>query len=139
MPREKRKSVTAEQTAAARSWAQQLGDDELLCRDLGHIWHPDSASFDSRARAFKQTLRCDRCTTLRRRMLSRDGAILASSYIYPQRYLAPKGLGPYDSGVRSTLRLASINRVINAAAEAAKRNSGVVTDITNAASARKSK
>ena len=138
MPRERRKSVTAEQTAAARSWAQQLGDDELLCRDLGHVWHPDSASFDNRQRAFKQTLRCDRCTTLRRRMLSKTGEILASSYVYPRRYLAPKGLGPYDTGVRSTLRLASITRVINAAAEAAKKSS-VVTEITSAASARNSK
>jgi len=76
---------------------------------------------------------------LRKRLLSKTGEILASSYTYPTRYLAPKGLGPYDSGVRSTLRLASITRVIDAAAEAAKKNSNVVTDITRATSARNSK
>ena len=132
MPRGKQaKSVVQEQTAAASSWAQRLGDDELLCRDLGHVWHPDNASFDQRMRAYKQVLRCPRCTTERRRMLSRSGEILASSYKYPARYLAPKGLGPYDTTVRSTLRLASINRVIMAAAEAAKKNGNVVVEITS--------
>lgn len=132
----RRRKGTSLQSAAVQSWAQKIGNEELLCRDLGHVWHPDTARFDQRQHAFQQTLLCPRCTTLRRRVLGENGEILRSSYTYPRTYLAPKGVGSYDSGVRSVLRLASITRVINEAAEAARRNASVVTDIANA---RKSK
>jgi hypothetical protein len=127
----KRKKDPPQQSPEARAWAQQISDEDLLCRDLGHVWHPDTARFDQRQRAFHQTLRCDRCGTLRRRVLDRNGGIMGSSYTYQPTYLAPKGLGPYDAAVRSVLRLASITRVLSEAAQAAQKTA-VVTDITNA-------
>jgi len=112
-------------------WAQHLGDNELLCRDLGHTWQPHAAGFNKRTQSYHQALRCGRCTTIRTRLLSRTGEILASSYQYPDNYLVPAGIGRVDASFRGELRVLSINRIIDAASRAAAESNTTVTNITS--------
>jgi hypothetical protein len=113
-------------------WAQKLGDNELFCRDLGHVWASHNASENERKRIFTQALRCPRCGTIRTRMISSiSGEILASHYTYPQTYLAPTGVGRMSAGVRGELRVSSIRRVIEAAQSAAAKTAALSTNVVS--------
>lgn len=113
-------------------WAQKLGDNELFCRDLGHVWASHNASENERKRIFTQALRCPRCGTIRTRMISSiSGEILASHYTYPENYLAPSGVGRLTAGVRGELRVSSIRRVIDAAQAAAAKTAALSTNVVN--------
>lgn len=105
-------------------WAQTLADNYLLCRDIGHTWMPHEASYDPKLRLYTQTLRCPRCTTVRRRALSRSGEIMGSSYTYPETYRAPHGSGVTTAPVRAELRVFSLTRLL----DAAKAANAVVND-----------
>jgi hypothetical protein len=99
------------------SWAQQLDDNKLLCRDLGHSWRPTTAQYDSKQRIFTQAFRCARCETLRQRTLSQHGDILAAAYRYSTGYVAPKGSGSLSASARSSLRLISVGRLLQVQAD----------------------
>jgi hypothetical protein len=92
-------------------WAGELTDSHLLCRDIGHSWRPAHAGIGEGG-AWERVLRCQRCRTERQQTVQRDGAVYGNSYSYPVGYLAPKGLGAYDSDARSSLRLASLQRLV---------------------------
>lgn len=95
------------------SWAKDLPDTFLLCRDLGHVWGPHLARWDAKLKVFDQTLRCSRCLTERRRTLSARGHPIVGHYAYPKTYLAPKGVGGLGPVERDSIRLASITRLID--------------------------
>lgn len=121
----------AKQVVGSSVWAQQIGDNELHCRDLGHNWQPNTASENTRKHTLTQSLRCPRCTTIRNRVVSaHSGEVLATNYIYPQTYLAPRGVG-WTADVRGTLRVASIRRVIEAAQEAASKTAALSTNVVD--------
>jgi hypothetical protein len=121
----------AKQMTGSSVWAQQIGDNELHCRDLGHNWQPNTASENARKHLLTQSLRCPRCTTIRNRVVSAySGEVLRTNYIYPQTYLAPRGVG-WSADVRGTLRVASIRRVIEAAQEAASKTAALSTNVVD--------
>ena len=117
--------ATSNRPTTMSKWAQALPDNDLLCRDIGHTWMPFEASFDPKTKVYKQALRCPRCTTIRRRALSRNGEILGSSYTYPETYRAPHGLGVTTAPVRAEIRVFSLTRLLNAA----KAVAAVVRDV----------
>ncbi len=113
-------------------WAQKLGDNELFCRDLGHVWASLKANENSRKRVFIQTLQCPRCLTQRIRVIHvTTGEILATNYIYQPTYLVPNGIGRLSAGVRGELRVTSIRRVIEAAQEAATKTAALSTNVVS--------
>src|SRR4029077_11579261 len=88
----RRAGKPAAQAAGSTVWAQKLGDNELFCRDLGHVWASLRADENQRKRIFLQTLLCGRCMTLRTRMISSvSGEILSTHYTYQPTYLVPHG------------------------------------------------
>lgn len=78
----------------------------LDCRDYGHTWKPFDAWRVARG-AVEQRLRCTSCGTVRRRLLTRTGDIMASGYIYPDGYLIA-GLGRLTGSDRGRVRLATL-------------------------------
>lgn len=113
-------------------WAQQISDEELHCRDLGHNWVDHAASEDTRKRTLIQVLRCPRCTTVRTRMIAAwSGEVLATNYKYPKTYCAPKGVGRLDASVRGTLRVTKIRRVLDAARDAASKSAALATNVVS--------
>src|SRR6185312_8352007 len=78
----------------------------LACRDYGHTWKPFDAWRVARG-AVEQRLRCPSCNTVRRRLLSRTGDVLAVGYLYPDGYLIA-GLGRLTGTDRNRIRLATL-------------------------------
>lgn len=78
----------------------------LDCRDYGHNWRPFDAWRVARG-AVEQRLRCQSCGTVRRRLLSRQGDVLAVGYVYPEGYLIA-GLGRLTGSDRGRVRLATL-------------------------------
>ena len=118
-------------TTGSSVWAQQIGDNELHCRDLGHNWQPLKAGEDVRKHTLAQSLRCPRCGTVRNRVVSAyTGEVLATNYVYQQAYIAPTGI-KWNAEVRGTMRVTSIRRVIEAAQEAASKTAALSTNVVS--------
>lgn len=103
------------------TWARELSDAALLCRDVGHYWRPFTASFDKASRSYDRVLRCGRCKTERHQLLDSSGHPVKGHYVYPEGYLAPVGTGRLIGGERDTLRLESVVRLIGGGDEMATR------------------
>jgi hypothetical protein len=84
----------------------------LECRDWGHSWRPFTASYNAKERHYVQSLQCNRCGTVRDRLLGPRGQLLGNSYEYADGYLMPSGIGHLSSTDRDGIRLRSINHVI---------------------------
>lgn len=95
-----------------KAWADDLPDTFIACRDMGHTWRPFRAWYDPEERGYQRVLRCGRCKTERRQLISESGAILTGGYDYPEGYTAPAGTGRIDGEGRAALRLESTLRVI---------------------------
>ena len=93
----------------AFTYAADLPDNYLACRDYGHQWLPYTASWSGELLCWEQTLRCGRCTTTRVRRLARTGAILGGHYAYPDGYLHEHG-GRLSTADRDLLRLETLAR-----------------------------
>lgn len=107
-------------------WAEDLPDDFLMCRDLGHVWRSYTARLTGES-TYERTMQCERCDTLRHQECSASGAVLGNSYSYESGYLAPRNSGRLTSADRDGLRLSSLMRVIehqHHVDELAKRRKG---------------
>jgi len=82
--------ATGQDTAevSADTFAAQLGDKFLHCRELGHNWQPHSAEYDRASRTYDRIIRCRTCRTVRHQLLDSTGAVLSNGYRYPDGYLA---------------------------------------------------
>lgn len=81
-----------------------IPDDFMECRDVGHSWKPFDGGCDKRKRLYHRTHRCRGCRTYRTQILSWKGEILTSSYTYAKDYLF-KGSGRYDQELRGKVRV----------------------------------
>lgn len=98
---------------AVRAWAEDLPDAFIMCRDMGHTWRPYRASWNPQERGYDRVLRCGRCKTERKQLISESGLIERGSYDYPDGYSAPAGTGHIDGNGRGALRLESTLRLIS--------------------------
>jgi len=94
------------------TWARELTDAALLCRDVGHYWRPFTASWERESRSYYRVLRCGRCKTERHQLLDSRGHPVKGHYVYPDRYLAPPGTGRLVGDERDALRLESVVRLM---------------------------
>lgn len=88
-----------------QSWAADMPEAFLACRDLGHTWRPLTARYDPDVNSYARTLRCSRCRTTRSQTLSLSGLILGNQYEYPDGYQVPAGSGRIDQQGRGIIRL----------------------------------
>lgn len=100
------------------AFAQDLPEEFLLCREMGHRWLPhDAEQHDDDS--FTRVLRCPRCKTRKVQDISARGAIVRTQYRHPDGYLH-EGMGRIVGDGRGVLRLESIKRTITKV-EALKR------------------
>ncbi len=98
------------------SWAHDLSDAFLLCREIGHNWRPWAAQWVPHEQCYERVLRCTRCRTERQQVLSNRGAIVTSGYAYPDGYQI-QGMGRITGEGRDSLRLESLVRIVGEQAE----------------------
>lgn len=115
------------------AFAAELPEKFLLCRELGHLWRPYDAHWDTEHNCYVRVLRCTRCYTRRHQNLSSLGGVLASHYEYVDGYQS-KGLGRIEKEGRDRLRLESITRTIasNGKKATGGRSSGQVATLSPA-------
>lgn len=104
-------SVEAD-TGVTASWARELTDAYLLCRDIGHQWRAYTARYVPEQNGYERTLRCGRCQTERRQTLSLNGHVTSGSYSYPEGYQQPHGSGRLTGDAKDALRIESVMRLI---------------------------
>ena len=88
-----------------------MPESHILCRDYGHSWRPHTVSELAKGAGYEQTLKCQRCRTMRRRVLDRYGTQLTNNYVYADGYLVA-GLGRLTGADRDHLRLASVTNTL---------------------------
>lgn len=93
---------------AVKSFAADLPDEFLLCRELHHHWKPWTVAREGRS--YIRVLRCSRCTTERHQKLSHRGEVLGTHYVHPEGYLREAGSGRITGEGLNLLRLESLNR-----------------------------
>lgn len=90
-----------------------IKEDYLWCRDVLHSWSPYDfhvkTNGATRRREMHQVLRCDRCTTIKTRIMNTQGDLLRNSYSYPDGYLL-KDHGPLTPADRAQIRRMNITR-----------------------------
>lgn len=94
-----------------RDKANDMTEEALQCRTIGHAWKPFTVSWDRKSRSYDQILRCGTCPTERHVVLSEYGAVVSNSYRYPEGYLI-SGLGRIAGDARNVLRVTSVNRLL---------------------------
>lgn len=108
-------TVNEQAMASVESFAAELGDKVLHCRELGHVWRPLTVSYDQSARAYDRRLRCSSCRTVRVQLLTERGHVVSNRYVYADGYLA-HGV-TIGRGDRDAFRVEAINRWMRASAE----------------------
>lgn len=92
-----------------RDFAAGLTQNQLECRDVGHIWKHWTAAWSGHEGCFHRVLRCSRCRTEREQRLSDKGVVLSNSYHYADGY-THAGLGRIAGDAKDLLRLASVTK-----------------------------
>jgi len=89
-----------------------IPDEYLACRDLGHAFQPwDVRRF---RQEYERVLRCSRCSTFKTQVLDRRGYIQRSWYQYPEQQMENghaayvlKGIGRMTVDMRAEIRVMS--------------------------------
>lgn len=93
------------------SAVDRIYEEFLWCRDVLHSWAPYDFQIKTngvtRRREMHQVLRCDRCTTVKTRIMTTQGELLRNSYSYPDGYLV-KNQGPLTPTDRAQIRRMNI-------------------------------
>lgn len=104
------KTVRWADLSEVEHFANDLPEEFLLCREMGHRWLPYQAALNHDG-TYHRALRCPRCKTRKEQEISSRGAILATHYKHPEGYLH-EGMGRIAGDGRGVLRLAAIQRTI---------------------------
>jgi hypothetical protein len=68
-----------------RPTVNDIPDQYLMCRDLGHNWLPHDVKVSRKAGEIHRILRCANCPTRRVQVLTLDGYRVRSRYEYPEQ------------------------------------------------------
>jgi hypothetical protein len=104
--------VQAEEPVSVESWAANLPQRYLRCRELGHVWRPHTVSREPGGAGFFRRLRCAECRTEREQLLDSGGHVIRNGYHYSDGYLADTHVerGGYS---RDIFRLEAVVRYLN--------------------------
>jgi hypothetical protein len=100
-----------------------MSDSHLLCRDFGHAWRPYTAHWIPQRQQYQEGLRCTRCKTVRLRLISDSGELLANRYVYADGYLV-HGVGRLTGTDRDALRVAALQTVLAMVGDDAPKRGG---------------
>lgn len=78
----------SEGMVSADTFAGQLPQRLLHCRELGHTWRHWGVADEPEHHCYARTTRCSSCHTLRHWVIDYAGHVVSSHYTYPQGYLA---------------------------------------------------
>lgn len=84
-----------------------MSEAHVKCRDWRHKWEDYWAEELPRRQGYVQLLRCERCKTIRRRLIDRNGAMGTCTYRPGEGYYI-KGLGRLGAEEHDLLRLAAV-------------------------------
>lgn len=96
---------------------EDIPEEFLLCRDLGHAWAPFDVKVSRKAQEIHRILQCRSCPTQRIQILDTNGYRLRSKYVYPEdvdKDAAPyklKGVGRLSADDNASVRVMSINHM----------------------------
>ena len=94
-----------------------ISDEYLLCRDLGHSWRPHDVKISRKYGEIHRILQCRSCPTQRVQILDMNGYRMRSKYVYPEdqdKEAAPyklKGVGHLSVDDRAHVRVMSTNHI----------------------------
>lgn len=95
------------------SSVDRINENYLWCRDVLHSWSPYDFKVQTNAvnrrREMRQGLRCDRCGTVKTRIMTVQGELLRNSYSYPDGYLM-KDQGRLTAADRAQIRRMNITK-----------------------------
>jgi hypothetical protein len=103
---------TPKRPPSLKTALSRMNDDHLLCRDFGHMWRPFQARYIPQRQHYEERLLCERCKTIRARLLTRTGAQLGNAYTYPDGY-GLTGYGRLSGTDRDAVRWASLQTVMD--------------------------
>ena len=91
------------------SWIDDAPTEHLMCRDTGlrHKWEPVSAERDPQG--FVEIIECQRCTSFKKRYLTRTGKPRKAKYEYVEGFLR-KGEGRATKMENAAIRMAAFRR-----------------------------
>lgn len=92
------------------TFAANLRETFVQCRELGHLWRPHTATYDRASRVYDRILRCTRCRTERVQEISELGHVLSNRYRYADGYQA-KHVEP-GAYSRDVFRIESVRRYL---------------------------
>lgn len=104
-------TATPEPLISLDSFAHDLSERFLQCRDLGHEWRPFAGAYDPDGRVFEREMRCRSCKTTRRQTITTAGHVLANRYTYADGYQA-KNVDTGRNYSRDVFRLESVTRFL---------------------------
>lgn len=87
-----------------------IPDEYLLCRDLGHAWAPSDVKISRKFGEIHRILQCRSCPTQRTQVLSLDGGLKKNKYDYPEHYTL-HGIGRLTVDDRAHIRVVSTNHM----------------------------
>jgi hypothetical protein len=99
---------------------EDIPEEFLLCRDLGHAWMPSDVKVVRKLSEIHRILVCRSCPTQRVQVLDMQGYRLRSKYVYPEDQdpdAAPyklKGVGHLSADDRASVRVMSTNHMKSA-------------------------
>lgn len=96
--------------AEVASFAADLPEKYLACRDTGHVWRPFDARVDKTKGCYVRSHRCMNCRSLRHQHLTFSGGVIRTAYEHSDGYLSD--IGRIAGEGRDVLRLESIQRAL---------------------------
>jgi hypothetical protein len=105
-------------TKDVKTFASDLADELLNCRQFGHSWEPYTVELNGRL--YEQVLRCKSCETERVLSINKRGQVLKSHYRYADGYVL-EALGRIVGDARAVLRVEGITRLLTAQEKASAR------------------
>jgi hypothetical protein len=98
---------------------EDIPEEFLICRDLGHSWAPSDVKISGKGRnaEIHRILQCRSCPTQRVQILDVNGYRLRSKYVYPEdqdKDAAPyklKGVGRLSVDDNASIRVMSTNHM----------------------------
>lgn len=107
----------AEPVSEMADWAAGLPEEFQECRLMRHLWRPYTVGWEEDSQEWRQKKQCAVCESFRTQWVDAQGylsAFRSTRYEYAEGYQAPKGTGYWDQDAAAVVRLASIQRELQA-------------------------
>ncbi|GAA5083876.1 hypothetical protein HNP84_009991 [Thermocatellispora tengchongensis] len=91
-------------------FAERLPDGYLMCRTWAHAWDQARSTVRRSDGRVSWTVECSTCGTVRTRVMTTGGEIVANRYTYPEGYQSD-GIGRIGQSGLALIRMESLRRL----------------------------